>query len=150
MHRTAPESSPVAAPSASARFVAACVRDDGGAWVEHRGFSMWPVLRPGDRLRVARLDGPPAAGEVAVFARAGRLVAHRVVAVAGETVTTRGDALRRPDAPIAREALVGRVTHRRRAGRTTPLGAGSVADRAVALAGRIYGMVSKMFDWRAG
>jgi signal peptidase I len=76
-----------------------------------RGASMAPTIRPGDRLRVAPMAAGelPAVGEVVVTTRDGTLVAHRVAAVSSRAVITRGDALARPDSPIAPDQVLGRV-----------------------------------------
>lgn len=44
-----------------------------------RGFSMWPVLRPGDLLSVRHGGAPPEVGQVLVFLDGDRTVAHRVI-----------------------------------------------------------------------
>jgi len=59
-------------------------------------------------------------GEIVVFAREDRLIAHRVVARAanpgGEYIVTRGDRTRRNDAFVSSAELVGRVTRIERRG----------------------------------
>lgn len=47
-------------------------------------------------------------GEVVVFYRGEKLIAHRIVKLQGEQVTTRGDATEE-DAPILRDEVIGRV-----------------------------------------
>jgi hypothetical protein len=53
-------------------------------------------------------------GEIVLFARQGRLVAHRVLRKIyqqeGLFLLTRGDRLRKPDPPVSPEELLGRVT----------------------------------------
>ncbi len=81
-------------------------------WLRHRGGSMAPTLRDGDRVCVQSLLGssPPEPGEILVFRRDGRLIAHRLVAVSDRFVITRGDASPRNDFPLPSGRLLGRVT----------------------------------------
>jgi hypothetical protein len=81
-------------------------------WLLHRGGSMAPALRDGDRVCVQSLVGaaPPRPGEILIFRRDERLVAHRLVAVGDGFVVTRGDASARDDSPIPPDRLLGRVT----------------------------------------
>jgi len=86
------------------------------------GGSMWPWLRSGDALSVRREDAARIhRGEVVLFAREGRLFAHRVIrklARDGRAVLiTKGDALPHADAPLEAAELLGRVFRVRRAGR---------------------------------
>lgn len=83
-------------------------------WVEMRGFSMAPALATGDWIRVAPLEGTPSAGHTVVILRGGRLVAHRVVAVDGDGVVTRGDACAAADPRVPLTAVFGRVVEVRR------------------------------------
>lgn len=85
-----------------------------------RGHSMHPLIRSDDYLLVV-----PAAniarGDV-VLTRADRgLTAHRVVSIAGEVVITRGDNAAADDAPLARDRVLGVVTHAEREGRMWPV-----------------------------
>lgn len=85
------------------------------------GTSMAPVIRPGDVLSVeaAGLE-QLSAGEIVVFAREGRLIAHRLVArterAGADFLVTRGDRTRRNDAPVSSAELLGRVTRIERDG----------------------------------
>ncbi|MGH7355399.1 MAG: S24/S26 family peptidase, partial [Candidatus Rokuibacteriota bacterium] len=82
----------------------------GSAWVRQAGASMAPLLRPDDALRLVPLDPTRARrGMVVGIASEGRLVVHRLVRVGPDGLVARGDALPAADAPVAREALVGRV-----------------------------------------
>jgi len=83
---------------------------DGTARVCEAGASMAPLLRPDDALLLAPLD--PARvrrGMIVGVASEGRLVVHRLVAIGPDRLVARGDALPGPDAPVPRDALVGRV-----------------------------------------
>lgn len=96
----------------SAGDVAALVRDllrrrGEARWVA-RGRSMRGSIPDGAEVRlVAPPPGGPRPGDVAMaLLPGGRLVLHRVVAVAAGTVRLRGDACRRPDPPVPVEAVV--------------------------------------------
>ena len=79
-------------------------------YVEAGGFSMWPALRPGDRL--IGMDCQPAKmgiGDIAVYERGGILIAHRVVGRRGPTLLVTGDNSRgNPDA-VEEKEIRGRV-----------------------------------------
>lgn len=60
--------------------------------VAMHGSSMEPLLRAGMVLDVVRRNRPPAVGEIVVFRVAGRLVAHRAVAIRNHELTCAGDA----------------------------------------------------------
>jgi hypothetical protein len=55
------------------------------------GWSMWPVLRPGQRLVIRSAGAPPVFGDVAVIRVDGRTIAHRVI---GACATANGVYLR--------------------------------------------------------
>lgn len=99
------------------------------------GSSMEPTLPPGTEvlLRCGERGSP---GDVIAFVAEGRLVVHRVVALArdGTWTLTRGDARVLPDAPIRDpEAILGRVAGvwRRDSLQDLPPGRDSLARRCV-------------------
>ena len=100
----------------------------GGRSVEipATGGSMSPCIRSADTVTLAPLGARRVRlGDVVAFARPeGRLVIHRVVALAGERLRTRGDAASRADAWIDRRQVVGRVGGVRRRGRRARWGLG--------------------------
>jgi signal peptidase I len=106
--------------------VTAALRRRGIAWVKVSGRSMIPWIRPDDVLLVhcAGMDGV-SPGQVVLFARGGRLIAHRVIGrrrVAGQAfLETKGDATWDADAPISETELLGRVTQVFRDGRSIAL-----------------------------
>jgi hypothetical protein len=87
---------------------------------------MLPAVWPGDVLFVRRDDAAEALpGDIVLFGRDGRFVAHRVVTVSKSGVRspksevpnptsrvfiTRGDSLGHDDPPISRPEILGRVT----------------------------------------
>lgn len=86
------------------------------------GWSMLPSIWPGDTLLVERVSpGQIHVGEVVLVGREGRLCAHRVTSVAGDTESqhwiTQGDALAAPDLPVTGNELLGRVSYLVRAGK---------------------------------
>ena len=91
------------------------LRSFGAARLAVTGTSMLPAIWPGDVLEVRRQGVDEVRrGDVVLFGRDGRLVAHRVVETfdkeGGNLLVTRGDVLRTTDSPISKEELLGCVT----------------------------------------
>lgn len=78
-----------------------------------RGASMKPLLRSGDQVLVD-LSQPCRYGDVVVVGGRRGLVVHRVVAVVGARVFTKGDAVNHCDRPVSSTAIVGVVVRMRR------------------------------------
>lgn len=113
--------SAITADSAAARGTLGCelaaevLRSFGKLRLRTTGASMLPAVWPGDVLSVRRHNLEEARpGDIVLFIREGRLVAHRVVqCIRGEhgiQWVTRGDSVGGNDAPVSRHALLGRVT----------------------------------------
>jgi signal peptidase I len=124
-----------AANKLKAELAVQVLRSFGEARLRVTGASMLPALWPGDLIEVRRSDATEVRpGEIVLFLRAGRIVAHRVVQRCNGTGTlpmlhqdgthdrthsqsgcatalfvTRGDRVKKPDAPVAAEELLGRV-----------------------------------------
>jgi signal peptidase I len=94
------------------------------------GTSMLPAIQPGDLLSIGRVDlRDTSPGEIVLFARGGRLFAHRIVDRGGGAsdpyasqpyagkpyIVTRGDRLLENDPPVFQSELLGRVTSIERA-----------------------------------
>ncbi|HJY34608.1 MAG TPA: S24/S26 family peptidase, partial [Vicinamibacterales bacterium] len=112
---------------ASSRFVdVSCDLLAGGYAVRFRasGASMRPAICDGDLVTVApSANASLVPGNVVVYRRADRLIAHRVVDVAPAgrgcaAVVTRGDALAQCDAPVASGQVVGELVSVQRGART--------------------------------
>jgi signal peptidase I len=77
------------------------------------GHSMLPLIQPGDRLLVLHGSEGVRRGDVIVFWRAGRLIAHRVLSIfdscPGLAVVTKGDNAPWRDQPLEASEIVGRV-----------------------------------------
>lgn len=83
------------------------------------GFSMLPAIRPGDLLTVRRCGlAELQEGQIALYQREGKLVAHRLIHLEEDRLITRGDSVRRKDTPIGESDLVGRVVSISRHGRS--------------------------------
>lgn len=112
-----------------------------------RGTSMVPALWPGDTVRVARMHARGfRAGDIAVFARGGQLVVHRVVTTThgagGGVLVTRGDAQVHTDAPVLPSEIVGVATAVRRFRGERPIApARPLASRHVARVVRAWQVV---------
>jgi len=90
------------------------LRSFGKLRLEVSGLSMLPSVWPGDILFMERCDmGKIAAGEIVLFARQGRLFAHRVISksAAGDRslAITQGDGLLLADDPVSPTELLGKV-----------------------------------------
>ena len=75
-----------------------------GAWIGVTGWSMSPLIRPGDELYVEFGDRRPRRGEIAVFREGELMIAHRVVggerSGSKELLITRGDGMATFDPPF--------------------------------------------------
>lgn len=85
------------------------------------GYSMWPAIRPGDRVVIEPLRGySPAQGDIVALRRDGGYVVHRVrkVLVSGnrQQYRTQGDAVIRSDTPSDMTAIAGIVKKISRSG----------------------------------
>ena len=118
------------------------------------GFSMLPSVWPGDVLLIRRLQIDQVyAGDIVLFARHGRLIAHRVVCKTDDLeaprLITRGDALPSQDSPISPAQLLGKVSGILRAGewvqpaRGLSFGARTVA-MLVSRSGRVAAILARL------
>jgi hypothetical protein len=119
----------------------------GRVTVPASGFSMGALFRSADGLVIERCGGGKrlSVGDVLVFRRFDRWVAHRVIRVYGADspwlCRTRGDALLRPDEPPVRKGEeVGVVTGLVRGERMVDLGRGMarLSGLACAWSGRFF------------
>ena len=79
---------------------------------------MLPVIRPGDVLTVKRHSSSELkAGQVILYSRNGRLIAHRVIKVPVGFILTQGDSLPTVDLPVKVQEVVGHVVSVQRNGR---------------------------------
>lgn len=103
------------------QMAAQVLRTFGTLRLEVTGLSMLPSVWPGDTLFLERREmGEIAAGDIILFARRNKLVAHRVLrktVVGDETYAiTRGDGLLSSDDPVSPAELLGSVCSVSRAG----------------------------------
>jgi hypothetical protein len=71
---------------------------------------MRPWLWPGGTLRVERCASRLLrVGDIAVWFDGSRLLAHRVVSVRGEAITTQADLRERADSPVLARQVIGRA-----------------------------------------
>ena len=113
-------------------LAAEVLRSSGRLRLRATGASMLPAVWPGDILSVRSHDAAEALpGDIVLFGREGRLVAHRVVerTLCQDRIqwVTRGDSVGGNDAPVSSHQLLGRVTaiergHRRIVPRLTFFG----------------------------
>ena len=96
-------------PAPTAELLTWLLREGFEVRIRLSGWSMKPLVPSGSVLRFSR-SGEPSIGDV-VLARLpnAALVAHRVVALDGDRVWTKGDACRVADGPLTRENILGRA-----------------------------------------
>jgi hypothetical protein len=85
----------------------------GAARLRVTGLSMLPSVWPGDTLIVLRRNIEEiAVGDIVLYCRNARLIAHRVVSAAGSlrnSISVQGDSLPMPDDLVLRSELLGTV-----------------------------------------
>ena len=82
----------------------------GEVCLQVTGSSMIPAIWPGDVVAVRRSDlGELRLGQIVLYRQESGLVAHRIVHIQGDLLTTRGDTLRHNDPPVTVSDLVGQV-----------------------------------------
>jgi len=102
-------------------LVADLVRNFGEARIKVTGASMIPAIWPGDVITVCRCEITELQpGQIVLYRRKGKLVAHRIRCVRGDLLT-RGDSLRYDDPPIRKSDIVGQVVCLIRNGRPVHL-----------------------------
>jgi hypothetical protein len=133
---------PVDAGSGRGGLVADLLRRGTPTELTVHGASMRPLIRGGDVLLVAPAS-TVAQGDVAVVARDGRLVAHRVVVAS--PLRMEGDALDGADLPTRDQELLGRVVAIRRGAREIRLR--SPVGRLLSHHSRWLGKLRRALKW---
>lgn len=98
--------------SPTAQLLASFLRDGIDVRVRLSGWSMKPLVPSGSLVRFSP-SGKLSLGDV-VLARLPNdaLLAHRIVAIDGDRIWTKGDACRAADGPISRASVIGRAVSR--------------------------------------
>ncbi len=91
------------------------LHSSGSLHLRVTGWSMLPTVWPGDTLVIEQVSSDQLCeGDIVMFGSGRRFVAHRVVAfghdASGSMVQTQGDAVSRPDCPLAASDLLGKVS----------------------------------------
>jgi len=124
------------------------LRSSGSLRLRVTGWSMLPTVWPGDTVVIEQASSDQVfEGDIVLFSSGRRFVAHRVVAIGDgsgssriqaptvqtSTVQTQGDAVPRPDAPLAASDLLGKVSFILREGKwIEPSRRLCLSERAVA------------------
>jgi len=104
-------------------LVAEVARRFGEVRLRATGASMMPVVWPGDVLTVRRCDMEELQpGDIVLYQREGKLVAHRITRINGDLLITRGDSVRHDDSPVRKSDVVGQIVSLRRWGHRVPSG----------------------------
>lgn len=93
--------------------MAQLLRDGVAVEITAYGISMYPLLWPGDKLFI----NPTTTferGDIVVFERADKLVAHRLIRLTDDNALCKGDSLLYHDQLISRADVLGVVTSRTR------------------------------------
>jgi signal peptidase I len=91
----------------------------GEVTLKAAGASMIPAIWPGDILTVRRCEvSSLRPGQIILFRRVGKLIAHRIQTVDNDHLVTRGDSLRDFDPPVMESEVIGRVARIVRDNRT--------------------------------
>ncbi len=93
------------------------LKDGQQVEVPASGLSMYPLLRPGDKLMV--IPQLPQKGEIGVFCKQGILIAHRLIRRDTQTFYFKGDGLIYADSPTPLEDVLGTVISRKRKNKLT-------------------------------
>ena len=93
--------------------------DDHQLEFRMKGYSMFPLLRPGDtgivhKCRFNELKK----GDIVVFHQNNTLIAHRILGLNGEYILAKGDQSAIFDAPVPPQSIIGKLTHYSRSGKT--------------------------------
>jgi len=148
--------------AAHRELLAEAARKFGEIRFKATGDSMLPSVWPGDLLTVRRQSFSEfRRGQIVLYERVAgenaQLVAHRIVDCSGDRsgrqLITRGDSLRRNDAPVHEDQILGRVVSISRKGR--PIGLDFTRSRRIAawvlrrsdLAGRVFLRFTSIRIW---
>lgn len=97
------------------------------------GDSMHPSIRNGEHVHVAPAGARSLRLGDVILARAARgLTAHRIVKLAGKSITTRGDNALQRDTTLDLDAILGHVTHIERQGATVTVPSAPLRIRVIA------------------
>jgi hypothetical protein len=114
---------PADAVSAKCELACQVLRSFGSLRFTATGWSMLPAVWSGDTLLVERVRPHDfRVGDIALVGREGRICAHRVVSLPGDSRSpwwiTQGDAISTPDRSVSENELLGRVTQLVRSGKS--------------------------------
>jgi hypothetical protein len=92
-------------------------------WVESSGLSMLPLFYRGIRVHINTKVEDPQPGQIVVFHRSNKFIAHRLINFNHETghYTTKGDTLFFFDGPSTKEDFLGVVDLVKRRGKIVPV-----------------------------
>ena len=106
----------------SCELVRDVARRFGEVRVKVTGSSMIPAVWPGDVITARHRElAELQRGQIVLYQREGRMIAHRIISIQGMNVVTRGDALQHEDPSIGDREIVGEVVYVLRNGRPVQL-----------------------------
>ncbi len=94
------------------------VRNFGEVRLKVTGASMLPYVWPGDVVTIERRDAADLRpGQIVLYRREERLVAHRVKFILGDRLITQGDSVPHCDSPVSASEVIGQLVDIHRRGR---------------------------------
>ena len=94
------------------------VRNFGEVRLKVTGASMLPYVWPGDVVTIERRDAADLRpGQIVLYRREERLVAHRVKFILGDRLITQGDSVPHCDSPVSASEVIGQLVGILRNGR---------------------------------
>jgi signal peptidase I len=94
------------------------VRNFGEVRLKVTGASMLPYVWPGDVVTIQRRDATDLRpGQIVLYRRDGKLIAHRVKLKLGDHLITQGDSLPHCDSPVSASEVIGQLVDIHRRGR---------------------------------
>lgn len=95
------------------------------------GWSMFPHLLPGSSIKIAPIteENQLIPGNIVVFKKGERWIAHRIIAIERHQLITKGDAVTFSDLPISLDQVIGKVIGARLGGFPWPFQLTSAISR---------------------
>lgn len=134
------------------KWIPELLQNGQSVWIEASGFSMYPTLKPKDKLMVSPIHIQHIApGDIVAFQQNDLFVAHRVVSVSlvlGDYVLqTKGDSNFAADETVAQADFLGRISFVRRNGKDNKVTSKSSGFRSYTVYCWIRKRLKCRFNW---
>jgi len=123
--------------------------NQNGFWVDSRGLSMLPIFYQGVRVHIDTDIENFEIGEIAVFYRNNKFIAHRIVGLDSgkDLYITKGDTLFFFDEPVKKDELLGKVDFVMKRGRKVSV---SVDRKMADISRKIGRPLTRGLQWMPG